>query len=123
MCSDPSEQILAGGSPRCNIKDDLLSVIYGRPELQAVQQQESLHRGVANALVAIDEWVGRDQREANRGSLFFKRRLELPAPEGHAWLGHCRLQRTQIANGVRTARVLHQELVQLEHLSERQEAH
>jgi hypothetical protein len=53
---------------------------------------------MASPLVAIYEGMIADEREAERGCLFNKRRIKLPPSESHAWLGEGRLQCTQIQN-------------------------
>jgi hypothetical protein len=83
-----------------------------------VQEQERLHGGVTNPLVAVNERVVHHQREAESGSLGDEVGIQIAAAEGGVWLFNSRFQCTKIADPGRSTEVGEQPLVQFEYLGD-----
>jgi len=81
MVTKPIGQVhpvdLAGGE----IEHQTLLAIDGGVDLGAVEHEEGLHGCVPDALVAVDEWVVLNQREAQRRRLLDHGRIESDAAE------------------------------------------
>ena len=58
------------------IEHETLLVIDGGGDLRAVEDQEGFHGGVADPLVAVNERVVLNQREAQRRGLLSQRRVQ-----------------------------------------------
>ncbi len=123
MVADPLDKLFSFGSTRRDIENDPFSLLNGRVELPAVQQQENLHRSVTDALVSINEWMVLDHRVAERSSLLLYRAVEILPTEGNHRLGNCRLQATEIANLRRTAGLFNDEPMQIQDLGKREIPH
>ena len=65
-----------------------------------------------DALVAVYEWMVRDEREAQRRSLFDERRLEIRAAEALPGLCERGLEESEVAHPDPTAGLLGDALVQ-----------
>lgn len=64
MVTKPVGQVHPGDMAGGEIEHETLLVIDGGVDLGAVEDEEGLHGGVPDALVAVDEWVVLNQREA-----------------------------------------------------------
>ena len=73
-------------------------IIHGGIDLGAVKDQEGFHGSVPHALVAIDERVAMNQREAQGYGLLNQRRIEIDAAESGLGLGDGGLKRAKISN-------------------------
>jgi len=70
----------AGGK----IEDDALLVVNRRLNLEVVEDQERFHRRMADAFVAVKEWVVPHDREAERGGLLDDRDVQVLAAKRRA---------------------------------------
>jgi hypothetical protein len=82
-------------------------------DLGAVQNEERLHGGMADALVPVDEGVVLDQGEAKGGRILSQRRVQVGPVERRPGQSQGRFQRSEIANPSRTARGLEESPVKL----------
>ena len=89
-------------------------------DLEAVQDEEDLHRGVAYALVPVDERMTLDEREPQGGSLGNERRIELSAVKGSHRLRESRLNTPQVPDARSASRRCEEVLVQRKNLRERE---
>jgi hypothetical protein len=78
------------------IQDDVLLIIDAGVHFSAVENEKCLHGGVPHALVAIEERVILDQREAERCRLLNQRGIQIDAVEGSLGLGDRRLKCAEI---------------------------
>jgi hypothetical protein len=88
----------------------------GGIDLGAVKDQESFHGSVAHALVAIDERVALNQREAQGYGLLNKRRIEIDAAESGLGLSDGGLKRAKISNARCAAGHLEEAAMQVDDL-------
>src|SRR5438034_81116 len=109
----------AGGE----IEHEVLLVIDGCVDLGAVEDEKGLHGGMADALVAVDERVVLDQREAERRGLLDHGRIEIDAIERRLWLCNGGVERTEIADAGRAAASLEDVAVQLDNLPQGEISH
>jgi hypothetical protein len=58
MLTEPVGQVAAPDATIGEIEHEAFLVVHGSVDLEAVEGEERLHRGVAYALVAVDKWVG-----------------------------------------------------------------
>ena len=87
MLTKPVGQLAAADSAGGEIQDEALLIIHGRIDLGAVQDQEGVHGSVPDALIAIDERVALNQREAQRCGLLNQRRIQTDASKTGLGLG------------------------------------
>src|SRR5712691_11791289 len=80
------------------IEHETLLILYKRIDLTAVENQERLHGGVADALVAVHERVASNQREAQDRGLINQGWIQVDAAERGLGLGDGRLEGAQIAD-------------------------
>ena len=76
VLTKPIDQMVAPDPPRREIEDQKLLIIDGCVDLATIQDEERLHGGVPNALVAIDQRVVLDQREAQRRRFLIQRPVQ-----------------------------------------------
>jgi hypothetical protein len=74
MLTKPVDQLTAADSARGEIEHEALLIIHGGIDLDAVKDQEGFHGSMPHALIAIDERVALNQREAQGRGLLNKRR-------------------------------------------------
>lgn len=98
--------------------DDPLLIIDVCTPLESVEKKKRFERRVANPLVPVDEWVVRDEREAECCCSLRERRLGALSSEALPRLGDRRLEKPKIADADATARLRPDSLVEREHLSE-----
>lgn len=65
--ADPLGEALAREPARGGVEDRPLGLVDARRQLRPVQHEEDLHRGVPDALVAVQEGMVGDERVAERG--------------------------------------------------------
>ena len=92
VLTKPVDQMAAPDPTSREIEDQAFLVIDGGVDLAAVEDEERLHGGVPNTLVAIDKRVALDQRETQRRRFLNQRGLQIDAPEGRLGLGGRRLK-------------------------------
>src|SRR5439155_20667503 len=105
------------------IEYEALLGIDGGIDLCTVEHQECLHGGVPNALVAIDERVALNQRQAQRRGLVSESGIQVTTTERGLRLGDCGLQRPEVPDAGRAAGRLEEAPVQLNDLPQRDVAH
>ena len=76
-----------------------------------------------HTLVAVDEGMALNQREAQRSRLLDQRGIQVDPAEGGLGLRDCRLEAAQIANPDGAAGCAENEAVEFNHLAQRQMAH
>jgi hypothetical protein len=116
MVTNPADQLVSTDPASCEIQDEALLVIDGGIDLSAVEDQKGFHRGMSDALVAIDEGMTLNQGEAQRRSLFSQRRVQVDATECGLWLGDGGLERAEISDAGRATRRLEELAVQVDDL-------
>ena len=70
----------------------------------AVQDERDLHRRVAYAFVAVDEWMIGAKKVSKCGSFADHPGIELFATERLVGLRYCRLKQSRVTNTARTTR-------------------
>jgi hypothetical protein len=87
MFPNPAEQLITPSAARGDSKNGLLSLAHGCGQLEPVQYQKRFESGMADAFIAVDEWMVVDERESDRGGFRLEVRVEVLASERCAWLG------------------------------------
>lgn len=123
MLAQPVRQLAASQAARSEIQDDTFLILDRGSNLRAIQDQECLHRCMSHALVAVDEGMPLDQRQAQRRGLLRKRGIQIDATEGGLGLRDCRLKRAEITEPCGTAGGLEESSVQLDNLRQDQIPH
>jgi hypothetical protein len=86
MQTEPVGQIAAADPAGGEIEHKAFLFIHRGIDLGSVKKQEGFHGSMPRALVAVDEWVTANQREAQGGSLLNQRRIQVGAAEsGLGW--------------------------------------
>ncbi|MFN7914942.1 MAG: hypothetical protein U0Q55_06355 [Vicinamibacterales bacterium] len=98
MQPQPVDEFVAMSLTGGDVEHQPLLLIDGGVDLEAVQEQENLHRRVADALVAIDEGVIRGQGEPQGRSLFDDGGMQIGGVEGCFGLGQCRLEKAEVTD-------------------------
>ena len=101
MVTKPVSQVHPVDPAGSEIEHETLLVIDGGGDLGAVEDEEGLHGGVPDSLVAVDEWVVLNQREAQRRGLLNHGRIEIDAAERRLWLSNGRVKRSKLADAGR----------------------
>ena len=78
---DPASELFSSHVTSGNRKDDSFLFVDMRIQLMSVEQEENFKRGVADALVAIDERVIRDERKAEGHRLLDDRCVKVRSVE------------------------------------------
>ncbi len=94
----PGGNFVAAQATGGDVEHQTFLLIDRRLDLAAVEHQESFHRGVPDALVAIQKRVVMNEGETQRGSLVHQREVEIYAAEGRSRLSECGIESTQVAN-------------------------
>lgn len=81
MVTKPVGQVRPVHPASGEIEHETLLVIEGGVDLGAVEDKEGFHGGVPDALVAVDERVVLNQREAHRRGLLDHRWIQIAATE------------------------------------------
>jgi len=100
----------------------LLLIDWG-VDLGAVEDEEGLHGGVADAFVAIHERVVLNQREAQCRGLLDQGGVQSDITERGLGLSDGRVERAKIADASPTTSCVQEAAVQIDHLAERQIPH
>src|SRR5437867_13026920 len=106
MFLNPLGEVLPREVASCKIEHEAFLIVDGRQELEAIQHQESLHRRMGHALVAIKERVVKRQRESERRRFSFsvQRGVEVSSLERGAGLREGGFQGPKISNAGYAAR-------------------
>jgi hypothetical protein len=118
--SHPASVLLTTQLSGRKAEDDPLLLINSGIEFVTVQDQQHFHCKVANALVAIDEGMIADQREAQGGGFGRQAWIQILPAERHLRLSDRRLKATQISHAIKTARLQEHKAMKLQHLLQRQ---
>src|SRR5881409_1324608 len=106
-----------------DVNDRLLRLIDCGAQLEAIQCEKHIERGVHDSLVSVKERMILNQGEPERGCFGRKVGVELLPTEGHARLRDCRLQGPQISNPSGAARLCYDPTVQFQYLTQREVPH
>jgi hypothetical protein len=87
MMTKPVRQVRPIDPAGCEIEHEILLVIEGGVNLAAVENEKGLHCRVSNALVAIDERVILNQREAQGCGLLGHRGVQVDSTPPNVALG------------------------------------
>jgi len=98
VLTKPVDQVAAPDPAGREIQDQAFLVIDRGVDLAAVEDEERLHGGVPNTLVAIDKRVALDQRETQCRGFLNQRRIQIDALEGRLGLGDRGLKCAKIAD-------------------------
>jgi len=93
---DPAGELFSIHLPGSDRKDDSFLIVNRRVELVAIEQEKDLECGVADALVAVDEWMIRDERESEGDCFFDDRWVEVGSVEALPGLRNCRFKEPEI---------------------------
>ena len=86
MTAKPSSKSVELQFTRGNLQYDLLLLVHRCVNFKTIQDEESLHRGVTSAFVAIYKRVILDEGKTQRRRFFDKCRVEFLIAERHARL-------------------------------------
>jgi len=89
----PVGELAPADAAGSEIQNDAFLIINRGIDFGTVENEKRLHGGVPHALVAIDERMTLDQREAQCGCLFNQRGIQVDTTEGGPGLGDRRLER------------------------------
>ena len=98
MASDPLSERVARRAASGHAEDDLFALLNTCLQLETVQYEKRFHRGMTDALVAVQERMVLDEGERDGGSFRRQGGLGVLATSRHARLCHGGLQGTQIAH-------------------------
>jgi hypothetical protein len=101
-------------------EDELLLLVGNGIDLEAVQQEKRFHRGMADALVPVNERVVLHDGKAERGCLLDDGRVQILTTESHPRLCYGRFEGAEVAQSRRSACLFDDHAVQLQHLGQRQ---
>ena len=118
--SHPASELFSTQLSGCKTQNDPLLLINSGIEFVTVKDQEHFHCKMANALVAIDEGMIADQREAQGGGFGRQAWIQILPVERHLRLSNSRLKAAQIAHALKPARLPEHEAMKLQDLLERQ---
>ena len=123
MAPDPLGEFGPRHCAGSDAEDGLLLFVDVSGNLLSVEQQEDFHRGVANALVSVDEGMPLDECEAQRSGLLRHGGVELGAIECGSRLGESGLDTSQIAEARCTTRYGDEVIVETEDLRKGEVSH
>jgi hypothetical protein len=70
----------------CHVEHDAFLITYVGVDLEAIQNEERLHGGMGNTLVAVDEGMALDEREAEYRGLLRQSGIQIdPAKVARGW--------------------------------------
>ena len=116
MLTKPVDQLTATDPAGREIKHKALLGIHGRIELGAVEDKERFHGGMPHALVAIDEGVALNQREAECRTLLDQAGVQVDATERGLGLGDRGFKHAEVTDTWRATGHLEEAPVQLDNL-------
>jgi len=119
MLTQPVGQLAVIEPARREVQHDLLLRIRGGIDFAAVEDQESLHGGMPDAFVAIDERVALNQGQTERCGLLSESGMQVTTTKRRLGLGDCRLQRPEVPDARRSACRLQEAPMQLDDLPQR----
>jgi len=90
-----------------------LLLVDARLQLRAVQHEHHLHGRMPDPLVAVNEWMVRDEQVPKRCCFRRQRRIQIHAPERHRRLRNARLERWTSAPAARAAHPREEHLIPL----------
>jgi hypothetical protein len=96
--SHPASELFSTQLSGCKPQNDPLLLINSGIEFVTVQDQEHFHRKMPNPLVAIDEGMIADQREAQGGGFGRQAWMQILPLKRHLRLSNSRLKAAQIAH-------------------------
>ena len=114
MLTEPVGQLAVIEPALGEIEHNALLRIGGSIDFAAVEDEEGLHGGMPDALVAIDKRVALDQRQTQRRGLLRDSGIQVSATERGLGLGDCRLQRAEVPDAGRAACRLQEAPMQLD---------
>lgn len=123
MVSQPRNELLSTELTSRQCEDELLLIINYGVDLEAVEQEKRFHRGMADALVPVNERMVLHEGKAERGCLLDGGRVQVLATKSHSRLRYRGFEGTQVAQSRRSACLLDDHAVQVQHLGKRQIAH
>ena len=100
MGIDPLRELLTLHLTGGNGEDSLFLFLNITHQIMPVEAQEGLHRGVTDALVAVNKRVVADERKAQSRRFIRQSRAQVFAVKHHKGLGEGRLSGTLIADAV-----------------------
>src|SRR6266849_348906 len=77
VLTQPIGELASIDAARRQVEHDAFLITYLGVDLRAVQNEKRLHSGMPNALVAVDEGMVLDQREAEHGRLLHQRGIQI----------------------------------------------
>lgn len=89
MQPQPLDEFVAMPLAGSDVEHQPFLLVDARVDLKAVQHEKDLHRRMADAFVAIDEGMVRDQGKPQGRSLFENRGMQVGGVEGGLGLGQC----------------------------------
>ena len=98
MVSQPFGKVVTMALARCDVEHQALLFIDAGVDLEAVHDQEDLHRRMPNALVPINECVIGHQGKSQCGGLLDERWMEIDTIERRLRLGERRFEQAEIPN-------------------------
>ena len=102
--------------PGGEIEHEALLITDGSVDLAAVEDQERLHRCMPYTLVAVNERMVANKREAQRRGLLDPCGIQVDATEGGLGLSDGRVERTKVTDPGCAAGHLEEAAVQIDHL-------
>ena len=96
MFLDPARKLFSSHLSGGHGEDDSFLLVDECVEFMPIEQEEDLERGVADALVAIDEWMIRDKRESKGHCLLDDRRVKVRSVEALPGLRNRRFKESEI---------------------------
>src|SRR2546422_1626604 len=110
-------------APRRQIEHDAFLITDRRIDLGAVQNEERLHGGMANALVAIEESVALEQGKAQRRCLLHQRGIQVGSTKAGLGLRDGRFECAEVPDPGGVTRRSEQSPMQLDDLRQREIPH
>jgi hypothetical protein len=120
---DPPREVITRERSAGNRYDDLFLFVDSGIDFIPVQNEHNFHRRVADAFIAVDEWVVRDQRMRQGRAFAGDRLIEIDAAKSHPWLSDSRVQSIVVANTRAATGLRDYERVQRQNLLYGEEAH
>jgi hypothetical protein len=102
----PGGDFVAAQATGGDVEHQTFLHIDRRLDLTAVKHKERFHRGVPDALVAIQKRVVSNEGEAQRGSLVRQREVEIDAVKARSRLCQRGIESTEVADTRYAARPL-----------------
>src|SRR5262245_10290346 len=123
VLTQPIGELTSIEAAGCQLEHDALLLIKACVNLRAVEHEEGLHGGMANALVPVDKGVVGHQREAEGRRLLLEGGIEVAAGQRHLGLRDGRFQRAKIPNPDATPGRFEESPVKLDDFRQRKVAH